>query len=124
MRHLLPLLLLYEAAASGVPPNHGDKDKDEEVRIIQDLRRSGVNDRCQVPERLVLPRMHDAAADGMALTRAVASRKRKRAPGWHRWPRPSTSEVGVEGGGYRYLRRLQTGGRGAARTPLSGGGDL
>ena len=80
------------------------KKASEKLRIIQDLRRSGVNERCVVPERLVLPRLHDAAADGVALSRAAAQRRDPREASWHVWRSPAgktdvdhPSEIGVEG---------------------------
>ena len=80
------------------------KKASEKLRIIQDLRRSGVNERCVVPERLVLPRLHDAASDGVALSRAAAQRRDPRKASWNVWRSPAgqadvdhPSEIGVEG---------------------------
>jgi hypothetical protein len=43
------------------------KKASEKLRLIQDLRRNRVNDDVEVPERVVLPRIRDAAADAMGL---------------------------------------------------------
>ncbi len=49
------------------------KDNETKVRLIHDLRRSGMNARVRNPERVVLPRIRDAINDVLRQMRAAGA---------------------------------------------------
>ena len=48
-----------------------EKQGQLKLRLIHDLRRSGVNDKVVIQERVVLPRLEDAIKDALELIQAV-----------------------------------------------------